>query len=521
MSDKTAASLQRGKACSAAKSCALPQRQSFKSQSFFIEMRRDAADVLAVPTAPTTTPAQLLETIQILQARVDRLQRATGQTGTDVLLRQPYAEGEGSGGSSGYSSPSPTETTASVQDPPFHIAATLIDRFLEAFAYRGYFFLEPRTFRAAAVLPQPFGHPDRPAPPPYTEDAFLSAVHHHLPRDVARFQSSPRIVLHTIQAEVLLSYYFLHAGRHLEGRQHTASAIALAITAGLHVLPPTSATQLEIPRMEAFPAFSIQSDALLPPTVDGREATERVNAWWSVWILNNYWVAADGGASAIPGGLNVDTPWPGSHSTSGSTITRFLSGNDHETAGPVALIARATTLLERTIAFSAHRTIPPDPNVFATFAQRLQAFHASLPAISGPGSNVDSSLLLAHVLTDLAAVRLHAPYAGAGPTEPGANPSRGATLCAAARIVRHLAGFAVDDVRVEPIVGVVAASIANLYITELAALRTERDPRRRAQAPEIELHLRDLMSLMALYAGASPITQQCFVDVSMSYSAVL
>ncbi|KAJ7718400.1 hypothetical protein DFH07DRAFT_761577 [Mycena maculata] len=39
---------------------------------------------------------------------------------------------------------------------------------------------------------------------------------------------------------------------------------------------------------------------------------ERVNAFWSVVILDNFWVVANGSPTSIPYGINIDTPWPSS-----------------------------------------------------------------------------------------------------------------------------------------------------------------------------------------------------------------
>ncbi|KAJ7662297.1 hypothetical protein B0H17DRAFT_904747, partial [Mycena rosella] len=135
---------------------------------------------------------------------------------------------------------------------------------------------------------------------PYSEDGFLDSALKTLPQDIADFALLPHLVLQTIQAEVLLSYYFLHSARPVEGRYHSATAVCLALDAGLHVL--WSPIQ---PRAKVYPPFPLVQP-ILPLVVD----TERVNGFWAVWILNAYWVAVQGTPSAIPSGLPVDTPWP-------------------------------------------------------------------------------------------------------------------------------------------------------------------------------------------------------------------
>ncbi|KAJ7059683.1 hypothetical protein C8F01DRAFT_1370559 [Mycena amicta] len=497
------------------------------------------------PIKSHQTPAQLLETIQILQntrghtAAHDRSNHAWGPPSPTLLVRwgmqwqwllisRPFYTVANPPNSfhSGNAFSAAFGRLTLAQEPALHVVGTLVDTFLEAFTSRGYFFLEPHNFRTSALLPLPFGHPNRPAPsllsvtylwgavlaraplsPPYSPDTFLQYAHQNLPRDIAGFELNPRLLLHAIQAQVLLSYYYLHIARPVEGRSHASAAVSLALSAGLHSIAPPHAQKLE-----AFPEFPLrQTGPLLSPPVDPREASERINSWWSVWVLNNYWVAAHGSGSAIPSGATIDTPWPGS-STSGSTVMRFLNGNEQETFSPVALLAKATTLLERTVAFSAHTTGPPDTS---SIASRIQAFYAKLPPLPGNGSK---PVIIAYLLADLAIVRLHAPYANAVSTSP--NPSRGAVFAAAGRIVANLSGLGMEDIKVEPVVGIISATVATVYINELITLHNELDHRRRAQYQEIELQLRNLMNIMSVNASSSPVTQHCLMNVSMAYAAI-
>ncbi|KAJ7686262.1 hypothetical protein B0H17DRAFT_908369, partial [Mycena rosella] len=113
----------------------------------------------------------------------------------------------------------------------------------------------------------------------------------------------PHRILQTLQAQVLLSYYYLRSARPVEGRYHSATAVFLALDAGLHMLSSPN-----IPRA-AYPPFPVVQMLLTPATGD-KEVAQRINAFWAAWILNNYWVAVGGTPSAIPTGLPIDTPWP-------------------------------------------------------------------------------------------------------------------------------------------------------------------------------------------------------------------
>lgn len=48
----------------------------------------------------------------------------------------------------------------------------------------------------------------------------------------------------------------------------------------------------------------------LPPALDTIDEGERINAFWTVLIVNNYWVIAHGSPSAISYDMPIDTPWP-------------------------------------------------------------------------------------------------------------------------------------------------------------------------------------------------------------------
>jgi hypothetical protein len=117
----------------------------------------------------------------------------------------------------------------------------------------------------------------------------LSAVHH------------PNLILHTIQAEVLLSYYYMDSARLLEGIYHCAAAVSLAWCAGIN--------KIGAPLRKSNLRF-VFSDVLSDPP-DELEAAERINAFWAVLMLNNCWVAASGLSSNIPDDIGeVCTPWP-------------------------------------------------------------------------------------------------------------------------------------------------------------------------------------------------------------------
>lgn len=48
----------------------------------------------------------------------------------------------------------------------------------------------------------------------------------------------------------------------------------------------------------------------LPAALDAIDEVERINGFWTVLIVNNYWVIARGSPSAISYDIPIDTPWP-------------------------------------------------------------------------------------------------------------------------------------------------------------------------------------------------------------------
>ncbi len=119
--------------------------------------------------------------------------------------------------------------------------------------------------------------------------------------------------MQTIQAEVLLSYYFLRIGNLLEARQHAGGALSLSLGCGLHRI---RSEQMHAPSI--LSATSIGDEAsmvTLPPPVTTIEEGERIDGFWQVVILcKNLAVALDApsevcGPLEAPG-FQIDTPWP-------------------------------------------------------------------------------------------------------------------------------------------------------------------------------------------------------------------
>ncbi|KAG6915630.1 hypothetical protein DXG01_010669 [Tephrocybe rancida] len=180
-------------------------------------------------------------------------------------------------------------------------------------------------FREAALLPLSFGHPSRPSPAVLSA-AYLWGV--HLSRSEALLQQEqtftnralqhavtdafgghPDVILHTLQAEVLLSYYLLRVGRFIEAKCHTATAVTLDLGAGLHKIRSTN--------LNVVTTIGLSSDTPISLAQPRNiiEEGERINGFWAVLVLHKYITIPLEPPMSVCGileapGIQVDTPWP-------------------------------------------------------------------------------------------------------------------------------------------------------------------------------------------------------------------
>lgn len=122
---------------------------------------------------------------------------------------------------------------------------------------------------------------------------------------------NPRRVLHSIQAEVLLSYYFYRRGTLIEAKAHAASAASLATGSGLasiYELGVENQPYLELEVMTNGEASYLPSPRNIP------ETGELINCFWAVYILEQQLTSASTTSHSTSlfdaAQLVVDCPWP-------------------------------------------------------------------------------------------------------------------------------------------------------------------------------------------------------------------
>ncbi|KAJ6542536.1 Zn(2)-Cys(6) binuclear cluster domain-containing protein [Mycena vulgaris] len=538
------------------------------------------ADDCEYPMEGRSRTQQLEETIKKLQTRIGELE-TTGHD-SSILLHEPYDAGDAAfmgleipqfvdswpPSSSVSTSPSsrvntPTSASSSstlvLEEPPSDVIERLVDTFLGSFSQVG-FFLDPDTFRNSALLAFPFGHYHRPSPallsavymwgsrlspgpphPVYNEDAFLVCTLQNIHQDLGG--QHPQRVMHGIQAEVLLSFYYLTLGRPVEGIYHSSAAVSLAISAGLHLI---KSSQLPLQ-----PCFGVLETPLPPPT-DALEEGERINAFWTVLVVNNYWVAAHGSPSAIPyHDTPIDTPWPldvddyassvsgfSSYSTrdgapmpdyqqlfgalvggGGATVAKFLGGLNVDGFSALALLSKASILLERAITFSTRYSDRSDAEAFDSLDVILEQFAFSVPVgieLVGCAGGPKRSLVVTQTLTHAAIIRLHAHRIHTS------DASRSKYLAAARAVVHVINDANLSQWRhIDPIMGILWTTVCEVFIAELSSMQSFGVVGRLTQQhQDISACLETVLSTMRMFAPTSPLIEYFSNRIEQAYSAI-
>ncbi|KAF7341875.1 Zn(2)-C6 fungal-type domain-containing protein [Mycena sanguinolenta] len=385
-------------------------------------------------TANGRSHSQILEEqISILQTRIEELERPD-QPRSFVSLSKPIINRQP------FSPSSPTNTIGlgpllsqfhlqqkmsicpnhpSAQsmptELPFFVLQALVHNFLHSASCFG-FFLDTQAFHDAVT-----SRHGRRLPPVLMNVMYLWGVHLskddritayepaflvHALRSTAGSLSGthPRTILHSIQASVLLAYYFIRNGRVLESQYHIAAAMSIALSAGLH--------RIRSPRGERPQEFGEERP---PPLCSTAVEGERISAWWSVLTLNNCH-GSPSNVSYGECGLRIDTPWPldmrdyveHPHllpSQSSETVTKFLADVPDNARGDTALHAKASILFEEAMRISSRGDKRDYLHDIDILDNRIDALTASLPPIRS------KRMLVVHSLCHGATIQLHRPFA--------------------------------------------------------------------------------------------------------------
>lgn len=218
----------------------------------------------------------------------------------------------------------------------------------------------------------------------------------------AALDTSDRLV-DVVQASSLLAVYLYTNHRVLEGYRHAFSAIRLAVGLGLHQIRP-----LDISAALGFP----QQSSLIPLPIpqNHTELTDRISAFWQIFMVDRCWSAINGLPLALPDKENsqtrILTPWPIGFdefdwvNTSHANVEFLLTSpqEDHSAKGPIqmlfqgvpdfpttmcipALKAKAAALYELASRLKADKS---DWTDYCFAESALQRFSSTLPSLSDP-----------------------------------------------------------------------------------------------------------------------------------------
>ncbi|KAK7058174.1 fungal-trans domain-containing protein [Favolaschia claudopus] len=470
---------------------------------------------------PTRTQV-LLEQISILQARIEELE--TPNLARPVVpLQNPYPGVRRSTSLPVSSAGSTVNLSGGISEDAVgtHLDEALIQTFLKHSCQFG-FFLNMRNFNDTVLRPTSPGNIPRPtrfllavidlwaihlssSPDDYiraSEGVYLSRAL-RASVDALAGVSLHHTLIHAIQAEVLLSHYFLRNLRFLEGKYHISSAVSLVLSSGLHRIRSADAFNLAL-----MLPFRRLAQPGLPPPRDTREENERINAFWAVLTLNNGWTAVDGSPSnfSYTGGeadiaARIDTPWPvdiddddaAYLKSSMGTVTSFLAGLPDNGTSVTALKVKAMILFEQAsrlaaqyredmLAEQSHQFY----NSFNALDALIEQFKITMTiSLSSSSSSAHSThdsrrsrnLFVIHCLVNVATIQLHNPLVFS--SRNMGESSRVRVLGAARSIADNIAARAPDIAIgefgfIDPIVGTLLFATAQVFIAELRRSRANR-----------------------------------------------
>lgn len=124
--------------------------------------------------------------------------------------------------------------------------------------------------------------------------------------------SQSQNVMDILQTEILLSYYFFHQNRILEGQYHANAAVSLAYMTNLHKV-------MSEYFLQGVEDFVPPGQVVLPSPANATDESERIYAWWTTFILNKSMMTSLSTPPLSHGTWEpqgvIDTPWPQSWNT--------------------------------------------------------------------------------------------------------------------------------------------------------------------------------------------------------------
>ncbi|KAF9006114.1 hypothetical protein BDQ17DRAFT_1540719 [Cyathus striatus] len=434
-------------------------------------------------------------------------------------------------GSSGSSTTSPHQFSSSpflgAEEPSPLLVKNLLDKFLPHATEFG-FFLHIPTFRTSVILDAPFGDHLRPSPALLSavyvwgvhfsrsealllqEQAFVNRALQHASTDL--IGSHPMRILHTLQAEILLAFYFFRTGRFLEAKCHTGTAVSLALGVQLHKIRSSNFTTAS--------TIGLMSDVpvSLHPPRDNIEEGERINGFWAVVTLHKFITTSLEPSSSVCGalealGTHIDTPWPlDVENYVEGLLNPELRGN----ATVAAYLAGQWTPNMQQREFQAFAA------AFQSVNRLIDAFRLQLPSLPQFEASDPSirKVLMMHALADVATIKLHSLFAYAD------SSSKQRCLSAAKNMI-SFGGLNLQEVGyVNPIMGTLWMNACHVFIDEISRVRLLNAPWNSTpntpatDEEELMENLQSGMAALSLFSEDSSLMHYQLTKVQEAFSAI-
>ncbi|PCH36201.1 hypothetical protein WOLCODRAFT_108360 [Wolfiporia cocos MD-104 SS10] len=309
------------------------------------------------------------------------------------------------------------------------------------------------------------------------QSTFLSRALAQVTSAMSHTNSSA--ILYVLQAEILLANYFFDNNRSLEGTYHSTAAASIALACKLHQI-----------RSSRGQTVSSNAQYRLDPPLDSIEEGERVNAFWTTYILDKCWSTALGSSSAFvedeSKGTIIDTPWPLNQAAyqnvsitqglrTSHTVQTFLQGAavDAPDTSLLSLQAKAATLF----AYAGQLASRWDQNNasyqarFTHLTNRIERFRQSLPSIrhiDPARTDIMRSLLVVHTVNQCAMITLHKPL------EQRTVAINGISWTAASTAAGLLQGLGMGSISyVNPVMGNLFTKVAEVLILGINTARSQ------------------------------------------------
>ncbi|EKM54793.1 uncharacterized protein PHACADRAFT_258894 [Phanerochaete carnosa HHB-10118-sp] len=242
--------------------------------------------------------------------------------------------------------------------------------------------------------------------------------------------ANPSKVIDLIQAQCILSMYFLSNGRLLEGSYHASAAASLVIQWGLHQIGTADVTPSGV-------LAEWDTSFRLDPPADAIEQGERILTFWQVYNLDRCWSVVLQRPSIIPDSKHPRTaimaPWPQrledyeagelDLGNGSPVITSFFMHQAQATPlvggfSSAALRAKASALFEgsQKLSSSWNPRLPSSTNFsenFRAFDSTISRFVSTLLPVHQLATMMPEdkyTLFLVHSLAHASMVRLHQPF---------------------------------------------------------------------------------------------------------------